>query len=86
MRSYAVILSRPARKDLQRLQPAVMRRIFVKIEQLAQQPRPAGCRKLHNEEKAWRIRIGDFRVLYEIDDTKKIVDVVAVRHRREAYR
>ena len=60
--------------------------MFRRIELLATNPRPAGCRKLEGAEDLWRIRIGDYRVIYSVDDARRIVDVSAVRHRSDAYR
>ncbi|MBI3650735.1 MAG: type II toxin-antitoxin system RelE/ParE family toxin [Acidobacteria bacterium] len=59
--------------------------IFPKIAMLAKEPRPPKCLKLTGEEDLWRIGVGDYRVLYTINDPQKLVDVIAVRHRREAY-
>lgn len=56
------------------------------MKDLGQNPRPVGCRKLVGGERDWRVRVGDYRILYEIDDTRKIVHVLHVKHRREAYR
>jgi mRNA interferase RelE/StbE len=54
---------------------------------LAQNPRPPGCRKLHGSgHDDYRIRVGDYRILYEVDDTAPTVRIMRVRHRREAYR
>jgi mRNA interferase RelE/StbE len=49
-------------------------------------PRPAGCKKLKGGQNLWRIRVGDYRVVYWLDDSRAVIDVVAVRHRSEAYR
>jgi mRNA interferase RelE/StbE len=56
------------------------------MRDLAENPRPPGCRKLVGGEGDWRLRVGDYRVLYEINDTRKVVRVLHVKHRREAYR
>ena len=56
------------------------------IDELAQNPRPAGCAKLVGTANDWRIRVGDYRIIYEIHDTRLIVLVVRVAHRREVYR
>jgi mRNA interferase RelE/StbE len=64
----------------------VVARVWARIQALAAQPRPPGCRKVQGEEDVWRIRVGDFRVLYEIKDATRIIDIVAVRHRSDAYR
>jgi mRNA interferase RelE/StbE len=60
-------------------------RLFPRIELLAQQPRPKGCRKLTGKQGLWRIRIGDYRVVYSIDDVAKAVDIIAIRHRSGVY-
>jgi mRNA interferase RelE/StbE len=56
------------------------------IERLATNPRPKGCRKLEGADNLWRIRVGDYRVIYSVDDARRIVDIIAIRHRSEAYR
>ena len=85
MADYAISFARSARKDLEALDAKVVRRVFPKIEALAQQPRPSGCRKLVGEENLWRIRVGDYRVIYSINDQTELVDVVHIRHRSKAY-
>lgn len=85
MAEYAITFARSARKELEDLDAAVVNRVFPKIEALASEPRPAGCRKLKGARNLWRIRIGDYRVLYAVDDTGCLVDIVAVRHRSKAY-
>jgi mRNA interferase RelE/StbE len=62
-----------------------LKRVVPKIESLAVQPRPSGCKKLKGEKERWRLRVGDYRVIYSIDDRTRVVDVVTLRHRREAY-
>lgn len=62
----------------------VIERVREKIRALSSTPRPAGAKKLKGAN-TWRIRIGDWRVLYEIDDASKVVDVAAIRHRSKAY-
>lgn len=86
MAEYAVTLSRSARKELEKLPPQLVERIFPKIESLALQPRPTGCKKLKGAQNLWRIRVGDYRVVYSVNDSSRIVDVTAVRHRSEAYK
>lgn len=85
MAEYRITFARSARKELEALDASIVNRIFQKIEMLAEEPRPPGCLKLTGEEDLWRIRVGDYRVLYTINDKQKLVDVIAVRHRREAY-
>jgi mRNA interferase RelE/StbE len=83
---YAITFARSARKELESLDRPLVNRIFPVIESLAQNPRPAKCKKLSGVQNRWRIRIGDYRVVYQIFDDERVVDIVAVRHRREAYR
>lgn len=83
MADYTITLARSARKELEALEPTVVRRVFPKIEALSQEPRPKPCRKLRAEKNLWRIRIGDYRVVYAIYDANRVVDIV--RHRSAAY-
>ena len=83
---YAITFARSARKELENLDPALVDRIFPLIESLAQDPRPPKCKKLSGVQNLWRIRVGDYRVIYHIYDADKVIDIVVVRHRREAYR
>jgi mRNA interferase RelE/StbE len=83
---YAISFARSARKQLQVLDRALALRIVGRIESLAVAPRPVGCAKLEGGGGLWRIRVGDYRVIYEIDDDRRRIDVSAVRHRRDAYR
>jgi mRNA interferase RelE/StbE len=86
MADYEVTFARSARRELEALDSPIVARIITRIESLAGQPRPAGSRKLHGAQDLWRIRVGDYRVVYAVDDRKHTVDVVRVRHRRDAYR
>jgi mRNA interferase RelE/StbE len=83
--SYLVILPKSVRKELDRLPDQITGRILAAVGGLETQPRPAGCKKLRGES-AWRIRVGDYRVIYEIHDKVLQVVVVTVGHRREVYR
>ena len=86
MAEYSISFAKSARKQLQVLDRALALRIIGRIESLAVTPRPVGCVKLEGGSGLWRIRVGDYRVIYEIDDYRRRVDVSAVRHRRDAYR
>jgi mRNA interferase RelE/StbE len=83
---YQILFARSARKQLQSIDTPLATRIVAKIEQLAAVPRPAGCRKIIGENDLFRIRVGDYRVIYRVLDSERVVDVTAVRHRRDAYR
>ncbi|TWU00622.1 Plasmid stabilization system protein [Botrimarina colliarenosi] len=82
---YEVRIERSAKRDLGRLDRQVLRRVSFKIDGLADDPRPAGCLKLTGYDDVWRVRVGDYRILYEIADVVRIVSVQSVRHRRDAY-
>ena len=60
-------------------------RIVPRLERLAASPRPPGCKKLKGGDKEWRIRVGDYRIVYEIDNLARTVDVTRIAHRREVY-
>ena len=83
---YRVFLAPSAEKDLGRLSAAIHDRVIAAIQRLARNPRPPGCRKLVGADNDWRIRVGDYRVIYEIADALRVVRVNRVRHRREVYR
>jgi len=85
MTDYNITFSRSARKELENLDAYIVNRIFPKIEALAKEARPAGCRKLQGEKNLWRIRIGDYRVIYALYEGEQRVDIIAVRHRSNAY-
>jgi mRNA interferase RelE/StbE len=84
--SYRVAVANSAKRDLRHLDPNLQRRIAIRLRALKNTPRPAGVAKLRNRENEWRIRVGDFRIIYEIDDEEHLVTVLRIRHRREAYR
>ena len=83
---FEVLLERSAEKDLRRLPESIHDRIVRTINALSRNPRPPGCRKLSGGKDDRRIRIGDYRVIYEIADANQIVRINRVRHRREVYR
>ncbi len=85
MVSYAIQIKPSARKELEVLPDSVLARVVSRIESLAQIPRPAGCKKLKGHKDQWRIRVGDWRVIYIIEDAVKRVSITRVAHRREVY-
>jgi mRNA interferase RelE/StbE len=82
---FEILVERGAEKDLRRLSNPIHDRIIRAMSALAKNPRPPGCRKLSGGENDWRIRVGDYRVIYQIADADQIVRVNRVRHRREVY-
>ena len=83
---YEILIERTAERDLKSLPTSIFNRIVYRIKGLAETPRPPGCHKLAGSKNDWRIRIGDYRVVYAIDDTRQRVRIFRVRHRREVYR
>jgi mRNA interferase RelE/StbE len=83
---YSIVFARSARKELEVLDRPVAIRILKRIEALATDPRPSGVKKLEGSTDLWRIRIGEWRVVYRLLDKERVVDIFAIRHRREAYR
>lgn len=84
--AYAVTVRDSARRQISDLSRELQRRVLTKIDALAVQPRPSGSLKLAGHENLYRIRVGDYRVIYEIHDVRLVVLVVVVGHRRESYR
>ena len=83
--SYEITVLRTAVKSVERLTKEVQDRVIDAIAELAKTPRPSGAKKLVARD-AMRIRVGDYRVIYEVDDAMKTVQVVVVSHRKDAYR
>jgi mRNA interferase RelE/StbE len=83
---YEIYLERAAEKDLKKLSLNVFQRIIAQIKSLGENPRPQGCRKIIGTKQSWRIRSGDYRIIYEIDEKLRRVNILRVRIRREAYR
>jgi mRNA interferase RelE/StbE len=83
--TYAVEVAPAAVRQLRKLDPTARRRVQAAIELLADDPRPPQARKLVGGAGEWRVRTGDFRIVYEIYDGRLFVLVVAVGHRREVY-
>lgn len=83
---YRLKIKRSAEVDLRRLAEPVFTRINERILTLREHPRPAGVRKLQGQQEGWRIRVGDYRVIYLIDDVEQLITIVRVRHRRDVYK
>ncbi|HEX8474869.1 MAG TPA: type II toxin-antitoxin system RelE/ParE family toxin [Pyrinomonadaceae bacterium] len=82
--SYEVLILRRAQKELANLPKADYERIRDAVAALAENPRPSSCKKLVGRE-GWRIRVGDYRAIYEIDDDKQKVTILHIGHRRDVY-
>jgi mRNA interferase RelE/StbE len=84
--SYKVEILKGALKQLKKLSPELQERIQVKIDDLAIEPRPNGVKKLKGQENAYRIRVGDYRIIYDIFDDVLRVKVVEIGHRSKVYK
>jgi mRNA interferase RelE/StbE len=85
MADYIISLSKKAQKQLDKLSDLIAEPILDAIANLATNPRPAGCKKLKGRD-GFRLRVGNYRILYDIYDTELVVDVIALGHRKEVYR
>ena len=85
MASYSLLIKPSAIKELAALPAKDRRKIVPRIEGLASEPRPRGCEKLSGLEQ-YRVRQGDYRVVYGVDDDARVVIVVKIGHRRDVYR
>jgi mRNA interferase RelE/StbE len=83
---YQVVFRDDARKVFDQLDRAIARRVAKVIDRLADNPRPGQATQLVGDSRTWRVRAGDWRILYEIHDDRLIVLVLDVRHRSTAYR
>ena len=83
---HNILLEKRAERDLKKLQAETFHRVIQQIKKLAENPRPTGARKISGSKDDWRIRIGEYRVIYEVDERTKSVKIMRVRHRRDAYR
>ena len=84
MASYNIVFKEKAKKEIRSLGKKEIKRIFVQIKKLSNNPRPIKCKKL--DEGQFRIRQGNYRIIYEVFDKIKKISIVKVRHRKEVYR
>lgn len=82
---YQVYLERRAERDLKKIPADDFHRIISRIKSLRKEPRPTGGRKIVGTRGDWRIRVGEYRIIYEIDEDAKSVRIMRVRRRREVY-
>jgi mRNA interferase RelE/StbE len=83
---YSIIFTNRAKKELLSLPNRIILILESKIDGLANQPRPVGCKKLQGSENEYRIRIGNYRIIYTVEDVVKIVTIIKVADRKDAYR
>ena len=84
--AYTILFQPAARRELAGVQRREQTRLMAAIESLAENPHPPGCAKMSGFTDIWRIRVGDFRIVYRIVDQRLIVEVIRIGHRREVYR
>jgi mRNA interferase RelE/StbE len=85
LNSYTVEVKPSAKKELEALPDKLLARVVRKIDSLSQSPRPPGCKKLKGHKDQWRVRVGDWRVVYIVEDARKLISVTRIAHRREVY-
>jgi len=85
MASYKLFFKRSAEKELRKILPPDLHRIVERVKALSYDPRPSGAQMLKGEARYFRIRQGDYRIIYEVDDSAQQVAVIKIRHRREVY-
>ncbi len=83
---YELFIEKRAEKGIRKLPKEVTIRIIPKIQELVENPLPVGCRKIVGSNSDYRIRIGDYRVVYELNEVKKRITIMAVGHRKDIYR
>ncbi len=84
--SYSIQYKASALKEIKRLDPQIRKRVRNRIAGLAEDPRPAGAKKIVGSHNAWRLREGDWRIIYEIHDDALVVQVVKIGSRGQIYR
>jgi mRNA interferase RelE/StbE len=84
--AFRIEWKKSTRKDLRKLPAGVVNRIVEAVENLMENPFPHGVEKLSGSEHAYRIRLGDYRIVYEVVIERKLIEIQRVRHRKEVYR
>lgn len=83
---YQLVISKQALKELSKLPTKFSKKIALAIDELIQEPTPNGCKKLKGEkEYLWRIRIGDYRIIYLIEDSIQVIEIRKIGHRKDVY-
>jgi mRNA interferase RelE/StbE len=85
MVSYSLSFKRSAEKELRGIPNPYLQKIISKIQSLSEEPRPPASEILKGEDRYYRIRQGDYRVIYEIDDARRAITIIKIGHRREVY-
>ncbi len=87
MAGYKILVSRRAERGLDRIKDNnILGKVVRKIDELAQNPRPSGVRKIMGSDIDYRIRMGDYRIIYQINDSERVVEIRGIGHRKEIYK
>lgn len=86
MDDYRIEWKKSALRELKRLDQQAVPRVIAAVESLSTGPTPQGVRKLHGSNRTYRLRIGDYRVIYDLFESRLVIEIVRVRHRKDAYR
>ncbi len=86
MKSYKVVLSKTAEKNLTKLPSQIVSKIIPVLQSLQDNPRPVGCKKLKGFVDLWRVRVGNYRIVYAIEDVILLVDIREIGHRKDIYK
>jgi mRNA interferase RelE/StbE len=86
MARFQIVIAKSAAMQINKLEKKAQITVAGKVEALAVDPRPTGVEKLSESPKFWRLKSGNYRVIYHVDDDQEIVTIALVRHRRDAYR
>jgi mRNA interferase RelE/StbE len=84
--NYDVLIANRARKEMEGIPSPALETVEQKILSLGGDPRPPGCKRLKGNDRTWRVRSGNYRILFQIDDSEKTVTVIRVGHRKDIYR
>jgi mRNA interferase RelE/StbE len=86
MDSYQIEWKRSAQKELRKLPAEMIQQIIEAVNALSENPFPPGCRKLAGSEQTWRMRIGNYRIIYNVFSSSLVIEIVRIAHRKDAYR
>ncbi len=86
MDSYNIVWKRTAVKELKKIDKSIIKRIINSVEKLSNNPYPKGCRKLKGAEFTYRLRIGNYRIVYSIQQSELIIEIVKIGHRKKIYK
>lgn len=83
---YEIVIKKSTAKKIAALPKEIKASVINHIFELSDEPRPSGCKKLKGEENVWRIRVGDYRVIYSIFDNILVVEILRANHRKDVYK